>query len=77
MTFLNSFSGRGRTYKTDGGGLAPTSQTVGSLLRIPDRQSWSKLVKAGQKNGFGKVTNRLYHSVNSLAMFVEKWASYS
>jgi hypothetical protein len=35
MTRTNSFSGKGRAYKTHGGGPSPSSQTVGSLLRTP------------------------------------------
>ncbi len=35
MTLPNSLSGKGRTYKTNWGGLAPYGQTVGSSLRTP------------------------------------------
>jgi hypothetical protein len=42
-TSSNSFSGKGGTNKTNGGGLAPFGKTVGSLLRTP----WSD--KASQK----------------------------
>ncbi len=35
MTLPNSFSGISGTNKTNRGGLAPSSQTLGSLLRTP------------------------------------------
>jgi len=35
MALPNSFSGKARTNKTNGGGLVPSSQTVVSLFRAP------------------------------------------
>jgi hypothetical protein len=35
MTLPNSFSGKGRNNKTNGGGLAPSSQIVRYLMRTP------------------------------------------
>ncbi len=42
MSFLDSFLGRSRTNKTNGGCLAPSSQTVGLLRRIPQLPKPSK-----------------------------------
>jgi hypothetical protein len=35
MTSANSFSGKGRTNKTNGGGVTPPSKPVGSFLITP------------------------------------------
>jgi hypothetical protein len=44
MTSSNSFSGKGRAYKTDWGGLAPIAKQLDPY--------WELLAgKAGQKNG--------------------------
>ncbi len=49
MTLPNSFSGKGKTYKTNRRGLTPFSQTVRSLLRTP----W--LANLARKNGCDNV----------------------
>ncbi len=51
MNLSNSFSGKGKTYKTNEGGLTPSSPTLGSSPRTPGWQSQ-------RKNGFNKLPMR-------------------
>ncbi len=63
MSVLNSFSGKGRTSITNGGGLAPSRQNVGSLLRTP------RLAKPVKKLD---STNSQFDKVGYHPMFVER-----
>jgi hypothetical protein len=50
MNLPNSFLGKGRTIShIRDGGVAPSSQTVGSLLRTPSWPNWPKMDSAKSK----------------------------
>jgi hypothetical protein len=65
MIVLDSFFGRSRTNKTNGGCLAPSSQTVGLLRRIPQlpkpSEKWIRL-SPNSMNHF--ITFLICNSVN-------------